>query len=194
MRKSFVVAALCLTLLALPAFAAGPSKSLALPIGGNFTDAAGGTGTFAGTFLLQQFAVVNNQLVGQGTLTGTMTSSTGMVLGSVYKQISIPVSFPSGTASSDFVKSSNALGTIGITATCEILHLDLGPLSLNLLGLQVNLSEVVLDISAQQGPGNLLGNLLCAVANLLNGGLNLGGILGQISTLLNQILGVLAGL
>ena len=82
----------------------------------------------------------------------------------------------------------------GTTATCEILHLDLGPLSLNLLGLQVNLSEVVLDISAQQGSGNLLGNLLCAVANLLNGGGLLSGILGQVSNLLNQILGILGGL
>jgi len=36
---------------------------------------------------------------------------------------------------------------------------------------------------AQQGPGNLLGNLLCAVANLLNGG-NTGGL----ATLLNRLL------
>jgi len=191
-RSTVVAALLMMSLCALPAFAS-PAKSLALPVGGNFTDAAGGTGSFAGTFLLQQFAVVNNQLVGQGTLTGTLTSSTGQVLGSVYKQIAMPVSFPSG-ASSEFGKSSSALGHIGTTATCEILHLDLGPLSLNLLGLQVNLSEVVLDIAAQSGSGNLLGNLLCAVANLLNGGLDLSGVLGQIATLLNQILGVLGGL
>ncbi|HEY8626509.1 MAG TPA: hypothetical protein VIL82_10920 [Solirubrobacteraceae bacterium] len=28
---------------------------------------------------------------------------------------------------------------------------------------------MILDITAQSGPGNLLGNLLCSVANLLNG-------------------------
>jgi hypothetical protein len=72
-------------------------------------------------------------------------------------------------------------------ATCEILHLELGPLDLNLLGLVVHLNKVVLDISAQSGPGNLLGNLLCAVANLLN----TGGPLQQIVNLLNQILGQL---
>jgi hypothetical protein len=44
----------------------------------------------------------------------------------------------------------------------------LGPLNLNLHGLHVHLNQVVLDINAQSGPGNLLGNLLCSVAGLLN--------------------------
>jgi hypothetical protein len=60
-------------------------------------------------------------------------------------------------------------------------------LDLNLLGLTVHLDQVVLDIAAQPGAGNLLGNLLCAVANLLNGGLNLNGL----AALLNQILAAL---
>ena len=71
--------------------------------------------------------------------------------------------------------------------SCGILHLDLGPLSLNLLGLQVNLSRVVLDITAVPGAGNLLGNLLCSVANLLNNP-------SALAQLLNQILGILQGL
>ena len=56
-------------------------------------------------------------------------------------------------------------------STCEILRLVLGPLHLDLLGLQVDLNRVVLVITAEQGPGNLLGNLLCALAGLLDGGL-----------------------
>jgi|SRR5215212_2980169 len=74
-------------------------------------------------------------------------------------------------------------------AACDILHLTLGPLDLDLLGLQVHLDRVVLDIVAQPGAGNLLGNLLCAVAGLLDGGLQ--GALGRLVTLLNQILGQL---
>ena len=66
----------------------------------------------------------------------------------------------------------------------------LGPLDLNLLGLEVHLNQVVLDIIATSGAGNLLGNLLCAVAGLLDGP----GPLGQIAGLLNQILGILSGL
>jgi len=62
--------------------------------------------------------------------------------------------------------------------------LDLGPLSLDLLGLQVDLSRVVLDITAQAGAGNLLGNLLCGVANLLNDPSGLAKILNSILDLL----------
>lgn len=51
---------------------------------------------------------------------------------------------------------------------CEILHLELGPIDLNLLGLVVHVDQIVVDISAQPGPGNLLGNLLCAIAGLLD--------------------------
>jgi hypothetical protein len=51
---------------------------------------------------------------------------------------------------------------------CQILHLDLGPLFLDLLGVEITLSRVVLDITAVAGPGNLLGNLLCALAGLLD--------------------------
>jgi hypothetical protein len=67
--------------------------------------------------------------------------------------------------------------------TCSILHLDLGPLALNLLGLQVNLSEIVIDITGVTGPGNLLGNLLCSVAGLLDSPV--------LARLLNQILSIL---
>ena len=71
-------------------------------------------------------------------------------------------------------------------AVCDILHLVLGPLDLDLLGLVVHLDKVVLDIVAVSGAGNLLGNLLCAVAGLLDGGL--GGLLNQLIALLNDIL------
>ena len=72
-----------------------------------------------------------------------------------------------------------------VAATCPILHLDLGPLFLDVLGLQVDLSQVVLDIVAESGAGNLLGNLLCAVTGLLDSP-------GGLARLLNQILGILA--
>jgi hypothetical protein len=52
----------------------------------------------------------------------------------------------------------------------------------------VDLNQVNLNITAQSGPGNLLGNLLCAVAGLLNGS---GGATSQVANMLNQILGAL---
>jgi hypothetical protein len=54
----------------------------------------------------------------------------------------------------------------------------------DLLGLQIDLSRVVLDITAQAGAGNLLGNLLCAVANLLNDPSGLSRLLNSILDLL----------
>ena len=62
---------------------------------------------------------------------------------------------------------------------------------LDLLGLQVHLDTVQLNITAQGGPCNLLGNLLCALGGLLAGSTDLNGILNGIVTLLNQLLAVL---
>jgi hypothetical protein len=77
--------------------------------------------------------------------------------------------------------------------TCTILDLDIGAIHLDLLGLVVDLAPIHLDITAVSGSGNLLGNLLCALAGLLNGP-NLGGLLGAIQDLLDQINAILAGL
>ena len=52
--------------------------------------------------------------------------------------------------------------TTARSGSCQILDLRLGPLDLNLLGLVVHLDMVHLNITAEPGPGNLLGNLLCA--------------------------------
>ena len=123
-------------------------------------------GTFDGTFSITKFVSRRGQLLAVGTLTGTLTDALGGTIGTVTQSLTIPVT--------------------NITGSCQILHLELGPLDLDLLGLQVHLDRIVLDITAQSGPGNLLGNLLCAVANLLNGQ----GALNAIAQLLNQILGI----
>lgn len=86
-------------------------------------------------------------------------------------------------------QSATDARTSGRAAACDILNLVLGPLDLNVLGLEVHLKRVVLDVVAVAGAGQLLGNLLCAVAGLLDEGL--GGLLGRLTNLLNQILGAL---
>lgn len=76
-----------------------------------------------------------------------------------------------------------------IPTGCTVLHLDLAPLQLDLLGLVVTLpNPLVVDITAVPGAGNLLGNLLCAVAGLLDGGGLLTNLLGAISALLDRLL------
>lgn len=54
------------------------------------------------------------------------------------------------------------------TGDCPVLDLELGPLFLDLLGLEVSLSDITLDLTAVAGSENLVGNLLCAVAGLLD--------------------------
>ena len=73
-------------------------------------------------------------------------------------------------------------------STCDILHLVLGPLDLDLLGLQVHLDRVVLDIVAQSAAGQLLGNLLCSVAHLLDSGGTLSQLLNRLTRVLDQLL------
>ena len=70
-----------------------------------------------------------------------------------------------------------------------MLNLVLGPLDLNLLGLKVHLNRVVLNSVAASGAGALLGNLICAVAGLLDGT----GLLNVLKVInkLNRILNVL---
>jgi hypothetical protein len=89
---------------------------------------------------------------------------------------------------------TNAAFTAPITslaqgAACRVLQLDLGAIHLDLLGLIVDLAPVHLNITAQPGPGNLLGNLLCAVVHLLDGGNS--SAVTQLVNLINGILGSL---
>jgi hypothetical protein len=138
------------------------AAGLQIPI--NFTSP---NGSFSGVFSLTRFIVQNGQVAAVGTLTGTITNATGQTVGAIARNIT--------------------LSLINISATCDILHLELGPIDLNLLGLVVHVDKIVVDIDAQSGPGNLLGNLLCAIANLLNQN----GPLSNLVNLLNQLLALL---
>ncbi|MBU2663599.1 hypothetical protein KOI35_08780 [Actinoplanes bogorensis] len=154
------------------AVAAPPAQAAAVPgapITGTFTDAAGGTGTFAGTFTPAKFSAPDGHLLATGTLVGTLTDSTGANVGTVNKSVSAPAA---------------------IQATCRILDLTLGPLHLDLLGLVVDLNQVHLTINANSAPGNLLGNLLCAIAGLLDGT----PTAGQLAAILNFLLALLGQL
>jgi hypothetical protein len=81
------------------------------------------------------------------------------------------------------------------TATTPILDLHVGEIHLDLLGLKVDTSEICVKISAQSGPGNLLGNLLSGVSHLLDQGTSLGDILnGLTTTQLNRLTGGLTSI
>ncbi|MGW5360676.1 hypothetical protein [Actinopolymorpha pittospori] len=145
------------------------AASAARPVTGSADDGS----TFSGMFTPTRFANQAGQLVAVGTVDGNLTRPDGST-DAVSKSVTMPVD----TAASN--------------GSCQILDLVLGPLDLDLLGLTVHLDTVHLNITAEQGPGNLLGNLLCAVAGLLDQNTGLNIILNQLVLLLNQILGLLA--
>lgn len=132
--------------------------------------------TFTGHFDVSQFVTRNGKSYAVGTLIGRVG---GRQI--TRSNVAIPASVQQSTLPG-MAKSA--------AVTCPILHLVLGPLNLNLLGLTVHLNQVVLDITAVPGAGNLLGNLLCSVSNLLNGtGLGSQELSGLLN-IVNQLLSV----
>jgi hypothetical protein len=129
--------------------------------------------TLNGVFNITSFATnAAGQLVANGTFTGRYTDPTG-----VARDIT--------SAASSVVTNASTGGG------CQVLDLVLGPLHLDLLGLNVDLNQVHLNITAQPGPGNLLGNLLCSVTHLLD---NTGAANNAVQNLLNILNGLLGGL
>jgi hypothetical protein len=164
-----LVALVTSLVVATTATAAPPTTdaNLTVPITGTATNAAGQLVEFDGDFTLQRFTTVDGDLAAVGQLTGTLTNTVTGVVQNVSQQVILPVTQANGT--------------------CEILDLTLGPLDLDLLGLVVHLDQVHLNITAESGPGNLLGNLLCGIAGLLD----TGAPTNVIANILNRLLSLL---
>jgi hypothetical protein len=129
---------------------------------------------FAGTFAINRFEKRGGELVAVGRLKGKLGNRNVRRSG-----IAIPAKVTGD-------------GAAASQQSCDILHLVLGPLDLNLLGLRVQLNQVELDITAEPGPGNLLGNLLCAITGLLDQNA-LAGAINNLAAALNAILAILEG-
>ena len=138
-------------------------------VGAPGTAQAGIAGVFNGALTITSFA---SNAAGQLLASGTISGVTTFVNGVTQTVTSLPF--------------SNLVVTPA-SARCTILHLDLGPIFLDLLGLQLTTSPITLDLTAVAGAGNLLGNLLCAVAHLLDQN----PLLPAIQNLLNQINAIL---
>jgi hypothetical protein len=130
---------------------------------------------FKGTLTIQRFTTRGGKLVAHGLLKGRLKGK------QVKRIVNVPVSTSSTPGSGAQAAQAN---------TCAILHLVLGPLDLHLLGLNVHLNTVVLDVTGTRGPGNLLGNLLCALTGLLDQNA-LQGPLSQLTAALNSVLAAL---
>jgi len=196
---------------AAPAHAQSPEPSaISGVVTGTAKDDTGKVvGKVAGLLNVTKFKRQGGHLVAVGKFTGTITDAAGSAT-TVKKTIAMPLETQKVAGAQKPSVAEKKAGIANQLApqamkqlaapdapqaaallSCQILDLVLGPLDLDLLGLQVHLDTVHLNITAQGGPGNLLGNLLCAVAGLLDGSTGLNGILNGITKLLNQLLAVL---
>ena len=173
-----------------------------VPVTGALSDG----GTFVGKFTAQRFDIdpTTRQLSISGVLTGTATLIDGSST-AITQAFTTPVAMDSdkspgnaispaansncGTAPQAVVRQAS-FTPVSAAAVCDVLFLDLGPLHLDVLGLTVDLAQVILDVNAVSGAGNLLGNLLCGLLGLLDGI----AILAVIQQILDLINNILAGL
>ena len=192
-RRVLVSVALAATIALLPLTATvaqaqagvGKTAGLSVPITGtavDSTDSASTVQAVTGTFTIQRFSRAQRQIFAEGTVVATVTNSLTGATRTFVTPVSIPLVPPEPAAASG--------AAVAALATCDVLNLVLGPLNLNLLGLVVDLNQVVLNVTGQTGSGNLLGNLVCAITGLLDGGL--GGAVGQVVALLNSLLAILS--
>jgi hypothetical protein len=190
-----VLVALTAALVTMPAVTAQAQNKntnrLTVPV----TGTAAGVGSVAGNFAISKFEIRDQRLVAVGQLTATVTNTTTGEVRTFVTEAAMPV-MNGGSAIAKNAGESGAIASCSDetaetgVAACDILSLVLGPLHLDVLGLVIDLNQVVLDITATTGSGDLLGNLLCAITGLLDAG-SLGQ---QVVNLLNQLVGILGAL
>lgn len=134
------------------------------------------------TSLLPAGTLVNGQAITSSVLNVTNFTSNNGVLSAVGN---VTTTLANGQTINQAV--SLPVNLLASTGSCQILDLVLGPISLDLLGLQVTTDTIHLNITAQSGPGNLVGNLLCGVAHLLDTNGPLSGLAGLLNNLLRHL-------
>ena len=149
-----------------------------------------GTKGFKGTYTIDRFTTRNGKMVAVGNLRGTMRKN-GKTKRVAKNAVIMPASV-AGAGPASLPTPAKASQLPPIPTACEILNLVLGPITLDLLGLVVRTNQINVRIDAVPGQGNLLGNLLCAVTNLLNPTSAIGALTGAINQLTAALNALLA--
>jgi hypothetical protein len=145
---------------------------------------------FTGTYTIQRFVTSGGKVYSVGTVKGKAGSKR------ISKEnVRVPATLANNAATGGAQASQVPplpLPPLPAGNACAVLSLDLGPINLNVLGLVIRTNQIQLRIDAVQGPGNLLGNLLCGITGLLNpatGGTPVANTpLGQLVQILNALL------
>src|SRR3954447_16662516 len=174
-RLAALAAMLTCALMLVPA--AGASAAQTAP---KLTKTVKVTGTsksgkkFTGKYTISRFIAKGSKTYAVGTLTGRLAGKKVTKHG-----VKMPVALTQAAHSAQLPP---------IPGACAILNLSIQPINLNLLGLSVRTSQIDLRIDAIPGAGNLLGNLLCGITNILNPG---AANASQLAAILNALLALL---
>jgi hypothetical protein len=176
--------------------AAGTASAQGEPFATPLTKTVKLTGTkgFNGTYTIERFTTRNGKMVAVGKVRGTLRKqgkTRRVAKNGVIMPASVAGAGPATLGAQAAQQPQPQPPLPDIPNACEILNLALGPITLNLLGLVVRTNRIEVRIDAVPGPGNLLGNLLCAVTNLLNPTSALGqltGAINQLTAALNALL------
>jgi hypothetical protein len=177
----------------------GTPTALRLPTTGTFAKG----GEFTGTISINRFEQRGNQIVAVGFVSGVLTKGPRTLATAVAGEVAWPVVLRSG---GQLVADGHALGLPRSTqvawspgvrpaahilqaqAPCQVLDIALGPISVDLLGVQVALSAVTFNLTGGTGP---LGDLVCSVSDLLG---NVAGLVNVLNSILGLLTGLLGGL
>jgi hypothetical protein len=161
--------------------AAKPAATLVVPLTG--TVIAGGT--FTGSFSISSFENRGGTIHAIGMVSGVISGDNAGA--NARSGISGPLALAVTPTSGPPLATRSAI--TAQATPCDVLHLQFGGTTLNLLGLDVALSPVTLDITGQAGP---LGELVCQAVATLGNVAALVGLLNQILSLLTGLLGGVA--
>ena len=180
---------------------APPPAAVRMPVTGSFH----GGGSFDGTVTINRFEQTStNQIVAVGFVSGVLSRGSRTLGTGFAGEVRWPVAVrsggqllnmhgtPRGTGISRIAWSapSQTGRYVLVQATsCAVLDVALGPVNVNLLGAQVALDAVTLNLSGTQGTP--LGDLVCAASDLLG---NVAGLVNVLNGVLGLLTGLLGGL
>ena len=177
--RTLTASALSLGLLlsASEAAAVPPSQRepVQLPITGTTPSGA----VFAGTLTFEAFIARENKVFAMALVSGSLTGPAGVPLGTTLVRVAVPVTVEPGFQALSGNREANTQ-----RQPCDVLHLEVGALNLDVLGLQVTTLPIGIDLVGGEG---VLGQLICVILETL------GSVVGLVN-LLNQLLGLLGGL
>ena len=180
----------------------GATRALSVPATGTFARG----GEFKGTISINRFERRGTEIVAVGFVAGVLSRGSQAVGTAVAGEVVWPVRVSSGGVSLVGQPAAASQGARVVrtawsprmsaaapvpaqAATCPVLNIALGPTNVDLLGVQVALDAVALDLTGVTGTA--LGDLVCAASDLLG---NVAGLVNVLNGILGLVIGLLGGL